>query len=424
MFLAKSKKDMLLTSYFLLLMVTSFDVIFLENIPSPQIYSVIKLADELYIIVLFSFTLLSKKGRIPNEKLLLMVFLFCVMGFVGNARSQSTVKVALLGAFTTIKPILLFWSMSQYDFEWKHFYNFIKKFNFIFPLIVVSYIFDFFIPSFRRSIGIISQAEDIRMGMRSLGGLFNKFTNGILFALIYYISYRFYLRSAKWKYYFAAFMVIASFKIKDIFGFFVGNTLLSFHQFKKRYLVVIAIGLMALFNVYATLMPEHYGAYIGNKDRSNIARVVLYETSLKIIVDEFPFGVGHGMYASPISQQYKSDIYRKYGIDDVYGLSYRKNDDGAFMTDTFWPMIIGETGFIGTVLYALILLYCFYPSVKGFFSNSRDLKYVFPAFLFFVFLLTSLGKPVFNGPPHCLVIWGFAGIFKSLQKKEYEDKRI
>ncbi len=420
MSLVKSKNEIILSSFFLLLFITSFDIIFQENIPLPQIYEVIKLADEIFIVLFFLLTFFSRKISFHKDRLLILLCFFVICGFCGNINTHSPIKVFLIGMFSTIKPILLFWAFSQYSFKWNQVYNFFRKFNLLFPIIVISYVCDLFIPTFRYDIGIVAQAEDIRMGIRSLGGLFNRFTNGILFALIYYIFYRFYTKCSKWKYYFAVFMIISSLKIKDIFGFFVGNTLLYFHKFKKRYLIIVGIGLFVLFNAYATLMPEHYGKYIGNKDRSNIARVVLYETSFKILIDYFPFGVGFGKFASPTTQQYQSKIYADYGIDNVYGLSYGEYDGGLFMADTFWPMIFGETGILGTVLYILILSYCFKPFVKGFFKDTRDLHFIFPAFLFFVFLVASVGKPVFNGPPHCLVLWGVAGIFKSLSTKNIE----
>lgn len=45
-----------------------------------------------------------------------------------------------------------------------------------------------------------------------------------------------------------------------------------------------------------------------------------------------------------------------------------------------------------------------------------------PAFLFIAFLGFSVGKPVFTGPPHSLVLWGFAGLFYSLKNTTYEVK--
>lgn len=403
-------------SFFLLLLVTSFDLLFEENIRAPEIYSVMKAFDEVYVVLFFVFAFFVKRGRLKRVKLLKIMILFSIVGLVGNVFSRSSVDVCLMGLFTTIKPIMLYWALCQFDFEWLEFNSFLKKIDFLFPIIILSYILDLIIPSFRSDIGIVSQAVDIRMGLRSLGGLFNRFTIGILFALMYFVMYKYYIKKSKWKVYFAAFMIFSSLKVKDIAGFVFGNLFLFFHKFKKKYVIIFVGVSLVGFNIYATCMPEHYSKYFTFDEDSNIARVVLVQTAAKIVVDRFPFGVGHGMYASPISRQKKSHVYYDYKIDHVYGLDLRQ-DGGAFMCDTFWPMVLGETGALGTLLYLLMMFYAFKTPITGFFRNTSDKRYVFPAFLFIVFLFASIGKSVFNGPPHCFVVWGFAGIFYSLQKK-------
>ena len=412
----KRTNCVVLMSFFLLLLITSFDLLFEENIRIPEVYSVLKVFDEVYVVLFFLFAFFVKKGRIEKVKLLKIMVLFSVVGTLGNVLSKSTMQVCLMGLFTTIKPIMLYWALCQFDFEWSEFNFFLKKIDLLFPIIVISYLLDLFIPSFRSDIGIVSQAVEVRMGLRSLGGLFNRFTIGILFALMYFVMYRYYIKQSKWKTIFASFMIFSSFKVKDIAGFVFGNLFLFVHKFKKKY-VIIFIGVFLVgFNIYATCMPEHYSKYFTFDEDSNVARVVLVQTAAKIVVDKFPLGVGHGMYASPISRQQKSHVYYDYKIDHVYGLNLRQ-DGGLFMCDSFWPMVLGETGVLGTLLYLMMMYYVFKEPMKGFFRNTSDKRYIFPAFLFIVFLFASMGKSVFNGPPHCFVVWGFAGIFNSLQKK-------
>lgn len=415
-FALNTTNNIVLTSLFLLLIVTSFDLFFEENVHFPEVYSILKASDEVYVVLFFAFALLYKKGRIKRVKLLKLMILFSIVGAVGNVFSKSSIDVCLMGLFTTIKPIMLYCALCQFDFDWPQFNSFLKKIGYLFPVVVVSYIIDLFVPSFRSNIGIVSQAVEVRMGLRSLGGLFNRFTIGILFALLYFIMYKYYLKKSKWKVFFASFMIFSSLKVKDIAGFIFGNLFLFIHKFKKKYVVIFVGVALVGFNVYATCMPEHYSKYFTFDEDSNVARVVLVQTAAKIVVDKFPFGVGHGMYASPISRQQKSHVYYDYKIDHVYGLNLRQ-DGGLFMCDSFWPMVLGETGALGTLFYLIMMYYVFKEPVMGFFRNTSDKRYVFPAFLFIVFLFASMGKSVFNGPPHCFVVWGFAGIFYSLQKK-------
>lgn len=62
--------------------------------------------------------------------------------------------------------------------------------------------------------------------------------------------------------------------------------------------------------MYQSFMPEHYDQYFNSDDDGNVARVVLVYTSFRILIDNMPFGVGFGMFASPTSQQIESPIYQ------------------------------------------------------------------------------------------------------------------
>ena len=75
-------------------------------------------------------------------------------------------------------------------------------------------------------------------------------------------------------------------------------------------------------------------------------RVALYAGSLAIARDEFPLGVGIGRYGSHLSREVYSPVYEQYGLQRVYGLRERRP---IAITDTFWPMVLGETGAAGVV---------------------------------------------------------------------------
>ena len=63
--------------------------------------------------------------------------------------------------------------------------------------------------------------------------------------------------------------------------------------------------------------------------------------------DYFPLGTGFATYASDSAFKNYSPVYIKYGFlseSEVSPASY-------FMNDTFWSIIIAQTGFIGILLY-------------------------------------------------------------------------
>ena len=58
--------------------------------------------------------------------------------------------------------------------------------------------------------------------------------------------------------------------------------------------------------------------------------------------DHFPLGAGLGRYASPLSRgDTFSPLYHEYGLDHIWGLTPHYD---AYITDTFWPHILGEAG--------------------------------------------------------------------------------
>lgn len=83
------------------------------------------------------------------------------------------------------------------------------------------------------------------------------------------------------------------------------------------------------------------------------ARNVLYKTSIKIANDYFPFGSGFSTFGSDFSRIRYSPLYYNYGINNVWGLSTEKS---SFITDTQWAAILGESGYVGALIYAISIL--------------------------------------------------------------------
>lgn len=77
------------------------------------------------------------------------------------------------------------------------------------------------------------------------------------------------------------------------------------------------------------------------------ARGVLYATGWELAANDAPLGAGFGRFGGYASQVYYSPIYTEYGLSDVYGLS---PDNPAYLQDTYWPHVLGETGWAGTLI--------------------------------------------------------------------------
>lgn len=84
-----------------------------------------------------------------------------------------------------------------------------------------------------------------------------------------------------------------------------------------------------------------------------LARAVLLHNAFEVANTNFPVGSGFGTYGSWASGLYYSPLYFSLEMDRVYGLSPAKYN---FVADTYWPMVLGQFGYVGVMLVGWILL--------------------------------------------------------------------
>ena len=93
----------IILSFYILLFVTSFDILFDENFQYPTVYSILKVFDELYIGFFFIIAIFKNKQR--EFKTLVFIFILFLIGTVGNLKNHSAFTTVILGAYSTIKPM-------------------------------------------------------------------------------------------------------------------------------------------------------------------------------------------------------------------------------------------------------------------------------------------------------------------------------
>lgn len=131
------------------------------------------------------------------------------------------------------------------------------------------------------------------------------------------------------------------------------------------------------------------------------ARYMLTNRAITIAKDYFPFGTGWSTYGSAFSINPYSPVYRYYQLDEVWGLSPKFS---LFVSDTFWPMVLGQTGVVGIIVYVIILLFL----VTAVFALGRRNAYrmasALGAFLYLVISSTSESAFV-NGFAIPMAMW-------------------
>lgn len=181
-------------------------------------------------------------------------------------------------------------------------------------------------------------------------------------------------------------------------------------------ILVIAF-LPALTGLYALSVEEYVEPPAGVGGSPTVptivdtpARIALYTTSVRIASDEFPLGVGLGRYGSWISRDQYSDVYRTYGLDRTYGLSPANRQ---YITDTFWPQVLGETGLLGLVAYVVFLAtvgWTLWRSVAT--STGWPAIHAFALGMSLILaqsLVESVASAIFNSPSQVYLVWAGVG---------------
>lgn len=127
---------------------------------------------------------------------------------------------------------------------------------------------------------------------------------------------------------------------------------------------------------------------------TNTARGALLTTSFKIANDYFPLGTGFGTFASHFSGVNYSPIYEKYNINTVWGLSV---DKPSFISDSFWPMVLGQFGYIGLLIYALCIILIYWKIQHEYNTKNRE-TYIAKMLCLIYLLISSMAESSFVNP--------------------------
>jgi len=185
------------------------------------------------------------------------------------------------------------------------------------------------------------------------------------------------------------------------YGFFVFATAITlyFNDIKKLKLnaktiiaalfILAAIVYVAKDKILFYFMP----VFSGDMEFDYIARLALYATSYSIFLDYFPFGSGFASFGTHFSGVYYSDIYSKYGIDNIWGLSKSYT---SFVSDTYYPSL-AQFGVVGVALYFLFWLYIIKKATTFNLSNQTIHLFLITACITGFLLIENIADASFTG---------------------------
>ena len=381
-----------------LLIVYPFVVLLLQqailNYTGGLVYTVVNYFDEVYVILLMFSALVKNNGRLyldrNDKRILLLSFLFIVLGLVSNlSNDYQSFGYALSDAYICTKFSLVYLGIRQYvrnRRENEAIVLSLYKFCRIFVLVC-------FVLSIINIVLPIFPVGEFRYFMNTIALFFPHATYlaiASISAVCVIIVKQSILQDKKDMLYIVLGLAVTCFTVrsKAIAGalciFFI---YLYFIKFKIKNKLVAGVSALAIGIVTGY---DQIVFYFGGRSKYdlNFLRERLLLDSGKIANRFFPLGSGFGTFASNIAAEHWSALYNEYNY--VYG---------PFLSDSFWPIVVAQTGWIGLIVFIFIIITYLLRTVKLQTVNI----YLFWAGLSILCyeLICSVGESAFFNPAVC-----------------------
>lgn len=352
----------------------------------------------LLVSSVFVFILRNGKANrlFSNQELIGLVFLvgFTLVGLLGNYYSgiQMNVKPILVDLLACTKFVLVYFS-SIVVFDDKHqlYRVLLQEAKFLLivmiPFALLNQFFDF------------GMRFDRRYGLHSFNFLFkhpstySQILAGILLLLLTDAG-----SNKKW---IAVCLALISLSLRSTSIAFSAACivlLINGVSGKMRLTQLMLIGISVVSFGWGQI--QYYFFSIDGGARARLTAV-----SLEIANRFSPIGSGFATYASNITAQpgYYSPLYYQYGLNSVHGLV---PGDISFLSDTFWPIVVGQFGWMGLILFIFCLLSLLIGRIS--FSKNHGASWKIAGLFFIYLLLASAGSPAFFHPNAVLFTICFA----------------
>lgn len=167
---------------------------------------------------------------------------------------------------------------------------------------------------------------------------------------------------------------------------------------KNRYLRIISLIVLLGGVVYMTRdsLDMYYGSLQGS------ARGNMTLGGFEVANNYFPIGAGFGTYGTAAAADYYSPLYVEFGFKRIYGLGYINTN---YATDTFWPALFGEFGYLGTAVFVGYLISLVMPCIRMI-KRRSSVVILYTSILAYLLVCTTSGTGFFNpiSVPYAMVM--------------------
>lgn len=387
--------------------------------------------DELLISIFFIITVfrgLSRKQQFFKTHIEIPLLGFILVAIIGSLIAKVPPGIAAIQLFLYLKGFLLLFIMLNLPVDRRVVRRYAVFFIGAGFVVLGLGMVDLIAPEWFRSATGNDPFIEIRYGIPSVKSIFvHPGTFGWFAALLSLYSFGFYMVYGHRRYLWLGLIFsggsFLSMRRRNLIGIGLGLTVGLWQQSlakKIRYGLVLGV-LGGFFFILAwpkikALYQNMAQLYVVPDNPMEEARNALYITSVSLMKEYFPWGAGLGRFGSWMSQVNYSPIYRKYGLSGVYGLT-RKSP--KYMTDTFWPAVLGETGFLGMLFFFWILarlgwlLYSRSKRTSDLFIRAFTLGTLM---VLAESVIESTAWAVYTSPPIVYFIFGSVGLALGLSR--------
>ena len=371
---------------FIYILIIFFNIFFDKFIPYANY------TDELICLLFMAIAIVyicKDKGKVAVNKeqknSILCILLVLFIGIVGNVMYGYMPSVSVIGRdiIGTFKFFIIYLVGIRIIVK-----NNIRLNS---KKIIITVIFVFGIVNLLVNTGI---ADEVRYGLRSYKFIYSHYTYLVYNeVLLYSILATEDKRNAVFKI-MSLLSIAATFRTKGFItiAFILAYYLLNFAKKKRisfkdifKPVYIAPIGIVCFFISKSKIQQYlSWGA-------SQSIRVGVHSVGLKIANDHFPFGTGFGTFGTNISYKNQSQLYNIY---NSLNYSHLMNYGYATMSDVYWPSIYVQFGYIGMIVYVILIIQICKDLLNNAMLNNRC-KFSILLILFYM-VSASLSEATFS----------------------------
>jgi hypothetical protein len=388
--------------------------------------------DEIVVGLLFAWLVLipfAMGKRIRSFPGLVWFALFAVLGLAGAHVAGVSFPWAVGSAYLALKGVLFGWSVAQLDWTARDLRPIARLGCGITLVVLAAGVINMIIPDAWTAVLDNDGVADYRGSVPSAIGPFVHPGEFAVITALGSIAVAAWIATHRATHRNVALLVATligcalSFRRKSAVGVLAALTWVGMKTNKPRAVLILALTTpVILAGSWATLgnvLAYTQREYLARPDEN--ARIVLTKGAFDVANDHFPLGAGFGRYGSYLAQVDYSPEYYSRRFDVVWGLG-TDEDSGSALTDTMWPAILGEGGYLGAAAFAIGLVMIYRSAGRVRSTSEADVRWLGLVVGAWSIELAfeSIALAAYSAPPVFPLLVGAAGILQAIHAGEIE----